>query len=234
MRQIVLDTETTGLQANNGDRIVEIGCIEIINRRLTGNNFHTYLNPDRDSAPGALAVHGLTRDFLSDKPRFADIAERFCEYVQNSEIIIHNAPFDLAFLDAELARLQYTSFREQVQNIIDTLIEARALYPGKRNSLDALCERYQIAHHHRNLHGALLDAGLLAEVYLAMTRGQETLLMDLDFPKTDEANMVQTLSSSAQSLIVQTANSEELAAHDTYIEQLIKEQKTSVLWKRSE
>ena len=141
MRQIVLDTETTGLNPRSGDRIIEIGCVELINRRLTGNNFHYYINPERDSDPGALAVHGLTSEFLSDKPKFAEIAEAFCEFVRGAEIIIHNAPFDIGFLDSELERLGLQKFSTYVGVIIDTLIQAKELHPGKRNSLDALCER---------------------------------------------------------------------------------------------
>jgi len=179
MRQIVLDTETTGLNPRSGDRIIEIGCVELVNRRLTGNNFHYYINPERDSDPGALAVHGLTSEFLSDKPKFAEIARALCDYLRDAEIIIHNAPFDVGFLDAEFEKLGLPQFEQHVRSVTDTLLQAKELHPGKRNSLDALCERYGVSNAHRTLHGALLDSELLAEVYLAMTRGQDSLGMDL-------------------------------------------------------
>src|SRR5258706_2882031 len=170
VRQIILDTETTGLNPKNGDRVIEIGCVELVNRSLTGNNFHTYLNPERDSEDGALSVHGLTREFLADKPRFADVARDFCRYVADAEILIHNAAFDVGFLDAELERIEMPGFREHCTVVIDTLSMAKEMHPGKRNSLDMLCERYGVSNAHRTLHGALLDAALLAEVYLAMPR----------------------------------------------------------------
>ncbi|MFM8465531.1 MAG: DNA polymerase III subunit epsilon, partial [Burkholderiaceae bacterium] len=187
MRQIILDTETTGLNPKSGDRIIEIGCVEMVNRRLTGNNFHYYINPERDSDPGALAVHGLTTEFLSDKPKFADIADTLCEFVQDAEIIIHNAPFDIGFLDAEFERVGKSGFAAYVRRVVDTLVQAKELFPGKRNSLDALCDRYGVSNAHRTLHGALLDAELLAEVYLAMTRGQDSLSMDLHVDAQDGA-----------------------------------------------
>ena len=175
MRQIVLDTETTGLSADDGHRIIEIGCIEIVDRRLTGRSLHLYLNPERDIDEGALAVHGLTRERLQDEPRFADVADRFLAFVRDAEILIHNAPFDLAFLDVELGRLQRPPFHSFGTSIVDTLAMARELHPGRRNSLYSLCERYGVSNAHRKLHGALLDAELLADVYLAMTRGQDSL-----------------------------------------------------------
>src|SRR5690606_27105364 len=170
MRQIILDTETTGLNARSGDRIIEIGCVELLNRQLTGNNYHRYINPERDSEEGALAVHGLTTEFLSDKPKFAEIAGEFLDFVKDAELIIHNAPFDLGFLDMELERLGLPPLEKHVRGVTDTLVMAKQMYPGKRNSLDALCDRYEISNAHRTLHGALLDSELLAEVYLAMTR----------------------------------------------------------------
>lgn len=179
MRQIILDTETTGLNPATGDRIIEIGCIELINRRQTGKTLHHYINPERDIAEGAFAVHGLSREFLSDKPLFANIVEELTEFVKDAEVIIHNAPFDLSFLNTEYALLKRPIFTEHVEKVVDTLIDARRMFPGKRNSLDALCERFAISNEHRTLHGALLDAQLLAEVYLAMTRGQEDLTIDL-------------------------------------------------------
>lgn len=178
MRQIFLDTETTGLDAATGDRIVEIGCIEMLNRRLSGRTLHHYLNPERPNNPEAVRVHGLTDDFLADKPRFAAVAEEFLAFVQGAELIIHNAAFDVAFLDAELARLGLGRLAEHVSAVTDSLAMARDLYPGKANSLDALCRRLEVDNSGRELHGALLDAGLLAEVYIRMTRGQDSLVIE--------------------------------------------------------
>ena len=180
MRQIILDTETTGLDPSHGHRIIEIGCVELVNRRFTGNNLHHYLDPERDSDEAALEVHGLTREFLNGKPKFAEIAGELARFVKDAQIIIHNAPFDLAFLDAELARVKRPAFRSQVGSVIDSLVMAKEAHPGKRNNLDALCDRYGVSNAQRTLHGALLDSTLLAEVYLAMTRGQDGLMMDQD------------------------------------------------------
>jgi DNA polymerase-3 subunit epsilon len=183
MRGIVLDTETTGLNARLGDRIIEIGCVEILNRRITERTWHHYFNPERRSEAGALAVHGISDDFLEDKPRFGDLAADFLDFVRGATLVIHNADFDVEFLDVELQRAGFEPLRKQDVAIVDTLKEARELHPGKKNSLDALCERYQVDHAHRTLHGALLDAALLAEVYLAMTRGQDSLAIELDRPR---------------------------------------------------
>jgi DNA polymerase III subunit epsilon len=180
LRQIVLDTETTGLHAHLGDRVIEIGCVEIVDRTLTTRDFHSYLNPERDSDPEALKVHGLTTEFLSDKASFAEVAPALAEYLAGAEIIIHNAAFDSGFLDAEFGRLRLPPLSEIAGSIVDTVRMARELHPGKRANLDALCERYGVSNAHRSLHGALLDARLLAEVYLAMTRGQESLIMDVE------------------------------------------------------
>lgn len=231
MRQIVLDTETTGLNPRTGDRIIEIGCVELIHRRLTGNNFHYYVNPERDSDPGALAVHGLTTEFLSDKPKFAEIAAELCEYLRDAEIIIHNAPFDVGFLDAELERLGLPKFNQHVRSITDTLVQAKELHPGKRNSLDALCERYGVSNAHRTLHGALLDSELLAEVYLAMTRGQDSLGMDLhvDLPADADGGA----SVLAEILVLPPAE-DERQAHQAMLEALNKESKGACLWLQSE
>lgn len=228
MRQIVLDTETTGLNARSGDRIIEIGCVEMVNRRLTGNNFHFYINPERDSDPGALAVHGLTTEFLSDKPKFAEIADALCEFVRDAEIIIHNAPFDVGFLDAELERLGKPKFGAQVLRIIDTLVQAKELYPGKRNSLDALCERYGISNAHRTLHGALLDSELLAEVYLAMTRGQDSLTMDL---QVDAAGGAAGAGVAMAEIIVLPPTAAELAEHEALLQGLDKDAKGACVWR---
>ena len=230
MRQIILDTETTGLNPRSGDRIIEIGCVEMLNRRLTGKNFHYYLNPERDSDPGALAVHGLTSEFLRDKPKFTDIAAEFCEFVRDAEIIIHNAPFDVGFLDAEFEKVGLPAFAEHVQKVIDTLLQAKELHPGKRNSLDALCERYGISNSHRTLHGALLDAELLAEVYLAMTRGQDSLTMDMhaDFQADGENEIGVSLAE----VLILAPTAKELGEHEALLAVLDKEVKGSCLWRQ--
>jgi len=231
MRQIVLDTETTGLNPRSGDRVIEIGCVEIVNRRLTGNNFHSYINPERDSEEGALAVHGLTTEFLSDKPKFAEIANELRDYVSGAEVIIHNAPFDLAFLDAEFARLGFPRFREHVHTVTDTLVQAKEMHPGKRNSLDALCDRYGISNAHRALHGALLDAELLAEVYLAMTRGQNSLTIDLSTPDTETKHEEVLEVVSLSEIVVLAASDAELAEHEALLDRLDKDVKGKCLWR---
>ena len=175
MRQIVLDTETTGLEPSEGHRIIEIGCVEMVNRRLTGNNFHQYLQPDREIDAGAIEVHGITNEFLADKPRFADIVEDFVDYVRGAELVIHNAPFDVGFLDNELRLCELPQKIGELCGVLDTLTMARKMHPGQKNNLDALCRRYSIDNTHRELHGALLDAEILADVYLAMTGGQVAL-----------------------------------------------------------
>jgi len=234
MRQIVLDTETTGLNPRSGDRIIEVGCVEIVNRRLTGNNFHSYINPERDSEEGALAVHGLTREFLSDKPKFAEIADQLRDYLRGAEIIIHNAPFDVGFLDAEFKRLELPCFTEHVAHITDTLVLAREIYPGKRNSLDALCDRYGVSNAHRTLHGALLDAELLAEVYLAMTRGQNSLTIDLMMEESLSNGTDTARSAALAEILILRAGKEELAAHAAVIASLDKEVKGTCLWRAAE
>ena len=176
MRQIVLDTETTGLEVSQGHRIIEIGCVELVNRRLTGRHFHQYINPRRDIDQGAIEVHGITDDFLADKPAFETIASSFMDFIQGAELVIHNAPFDIGFLNSELERIATAAGRiEDLCTITDTLVMARAKHPGQRNSLDALCQRYLVDNSQRDLHGALLDAEILADVYLAMTGGQTAL-----------------------------------------------------------
>ncbi|MDB5838589.1 MAG: dnaQ [Herminiimonas sp.] len=233
MRQIVLDTETTGLNPRSGDRIIEVGCVELINRRLTGNNFHSYINPERDSEEGALAVHGLTTEFLSDKPKFAEIADELRDYISGAEVIIHNAPFDIGFLDAEFRRLSVPPFMQHVAGVIDTLVQAKGMYPGKRNSLDALCDRYGISNSHRALHGALLDAELLAEVYLAMTRGQNSLTIDLADDQTaqDDGGLAGV---ALAEIIVLAASADELNEHENLMKSLDKEAKGSCLWRKLE
>lgn len=232
MRQIVLDTETTGLNPRSGDRIIEVGCVELVHRRLTGNNFHRYVNPERDSEEGALAVHGLTTEFLADKPKFAEIADEFRDYINGAEVIIHNAPFDVGFLDAEFSRLNVPRFSEHVGPIIDTLVQAKGMHPGKRNSLDALCDRYGISNAHRALHGALLDAELLAEVYLAMTRGQNSLTIDLLDSDVDTIGTDRADAASFADIIMLHATADELAEHEAVMQNLDKEVKGSCLWRR--
>ncbi|HXF46025.1 MAG TPA: DNA polymerase III subunit epsilon [Burkholderiaceae bacterium] len=224
MRQVVLDTETTGLEAKEGHRIIEIGAIEIVGRRLTERRLHHYVNPERDSDEGALAVHGIDNDFLRDKPKFADIAHELLEFVRGAEVIIHNAAFDLEFLDAELARLGLPPFVTHCAKVTDSLALARELHPGKRNSLDALCERYQVNNAQRTLHGALLDAGLLAEVYLAMTRGQDSLGMDLGIA----APVEDAVPIDASGLIVLAASEAEIAAHEAILDAIERQAKTAV------
>ena len=229
MRQIVLDTETTGLNPRTGDRIIEVGCVEIVNRKLTGNNFHRYINPERDSDEAALAVHGLTTDFLSDKPKFAEIVEELREYVQGAEVIIHNAPFDLGFLNHEFQRLGLPPFTSHCSGVIDTLVQAKELHPGKRNSLDALCDRYEISNAHRKLHGALLDSELLADVYLAMTRGQNSLTMDVAVEASSGGELGDA--GPLGEIIVVVASLDELAAHEEVLAGLDKNVKGSCLWR---
>jgi DNA polymerase III subunit epsilon len=228
VRQVVLDTETTGLEAKEGHRIIEIGCLELMGRRLTERRLHHYVNPERDSDEGALAVHGLSRDFLADKPRFGEIAAELIEFVRDAEVIIHNAAFDLEFLDEELKRLSLGRFEDYCR-ITDTLRIARELHPGKRNSLDALCERYAVSNAHRTLHGALLDAGLLADVYLAMTRGQDSLVMDLA-PTHVQADAGEI---DVSRLIVLAADREEVAAHEAVLDAIETEAKAPSVWRRA-
>ncbi len=234
MRQIILDTETTGFYANHPsepDRIVEIGCVELFNRKLTGNNLQFYLNPERDSNPGALEVHGLTTAFLSDKPKFAEIAQAFVDYVRGAEIIIHNAPFDLGFLDAELRRAGWAPMRSHVGGVIDTLAMAKELFPGKRNSLDALCDRLEVDRSGRTLHGALLDAELLADVYINLTRGQDALIMDVATPEVQAVTSV-PMDLSGIALPVLSANAQELTAHDEVLGQIDKSSGGKTFWRR--
>jgi len=232
MRQLILDTETTGLNARTGDRILELGCVELVNRRLTGNNLHFYINPERDSDPGALAVHGLTTEFLSDKPKFGEIADQFRDFIQGADLIIHNAPFDIGFLDAEFALLGLPPVSTHCGEIIDTLARAKQMFPGKRNSLDALCDRFGVSNAHRTLHGALLDSELLAEVYLAMTRGQESLVIDMlgESHAGGDAHAPRVALASLD-LIVIAACADELAAHEAVLDGLDKAIKGSSVWR---
>lgn len=237
MRQLILDTETTGLNARSGDRVIEIGIVELVNRRLTGKNLHFYINPERDSEPGALAVHGLTTEFLRDKPKFSEIANELRDFIAGGDLIIHNAPFDLGFLDAEFSLLGLPTFVSHCGEVIDTLVQAKSLYPGKRNSLDALCDRLGVSNAHRTLHGALLDAELLAEVYLAMTRGQESLVIDM-LGESEQANSGDELAvkTGFEQLVltVVLASPEEKAAHGIVLGELDKAVRGNCVWRAEE
>ncbi|MBL8278075.1 MAG: DNA polymerase III subunit epsilon [Pelomonas sp.] len=215
MRQIFFDTETTGLEADKGDRIIEIGCVEMLNRQLTGNNLHLYINPERASHEDALKVHGLTEAFLSDKPKFAEIVDQLLAFLAGAELVIHNAPFDIGFVNAELKRLKRGVLTDHVAGVRDTLLMARDLYPGKANSLDALCRRLEVDNTKRVLHGALLDAELLADVYIRLTRGQDALLMDDhgDSSGSDGHASVQAVDLSRFALPVLRASDAEAQAH---------------------
>ena len=233
MRQIFLDTETTGLSAAEGDRIVEIGCVELDNRRPTGRNLHHYLNPGRSSHPEALRVHGLTDEFLADKPPFASIADELLEFCAGAEIVIHNASFDVGFLDAELKRLSRPSFVQHVAGISDSLVMARELFPGKHASLDALCKRLEVDNSQRELHGALLDAGLLAEVYLRMTRGQGTLVIDASDGNEGQVAGGGEVDLRQFDLPLLQASAEELAAHEAVLVEIDEASKGKTLWRHA-
>ncbi|OQA34939.1 MAG: DNA polymerase III subunit epsilon [Betaproteobacteria bacterium ADurb.Bin341] len=228
-RKIVLDTETTGLDPRQGHRIIEIACLEVVSRRQTGHHLHKYLNPEREIDAGAAEKHGITSEFLADKPKFADIAEEFIDFVRGAELIIHNAPFDLGFLNAELERLDMVPIETICDSVIDTLKMARERYPGKRNNLDALCERYNIDNAHRVLHGALLDAELLAEVYLAMTRGQNSLMIEPE--PVVRANSEETGHDGRRvPLRVLHASAEELAEHERVLAGIQEASQGKCLW----
>lgn len=235
MRQIVLDTETTGLEPSDGHRIIEIGCVELINRRLTDNRFHYYFNPDRDIDEGAIEVHGITTEFLADKPRFAEIADDLLAYLKDAELIIHNAPFDVGFIDAEYQRLD-KKWKGLYQHctVTDTLKLARKMHPGQKNNLDALCKRYEINNSHRELHGALLDAEILSDVYLAMTGGQATL--GLGEEQTDSTQggeqKIQPVRTDRPTLRVIRATSEELKLHEKRLDALEKSSGGVPVWRR--
>jgi DNA polymerase III subunit epsilon len=229
MRRIVLDTETTGLNAGLGDRIIELGCVEILNRSVTGNHFHRYVNPERRSEEGALKVHGITGEFLQDKPKFGEIAAEFLDYIRGAELVIHNAAFDLEFLNLELGRIGQPPIEEHCVAVVDSLALARELHPGKKNSLDALCERYLVDNAHRTLHGALLDASLLAEVYLAMTRGQDSLAIELE--PSREAAAGWAAEGERPSLIVVRASAEEAAEHARLLDAIEAENRAPSVWR---
>ncbi|MEN9657178.1 DNA polymerase III subunit epsilon [Iodobacter sp.] len=233
MRQIILDTETTGLRVDDGNRILEIAAVEMIDRRLSSpdRHFHCYINPGRDSEEGALNVHGLTTEFLSDKPKFAQIADEFLDFVAGAEVIIHNAPFDLAFLNMEMAKLGRGKFQDHVANVIDTLAMAKDQRPGKRNNLDALCDFFDIDRSNRTLHGALIDCELLSEVYLGLTRGQDSLMIDFD-PYAGNDAALAFAKSNRKPLRVVSATAAELAEHEAYLAALDKSVKGECLWRQ--
>ncbi len=233
MRQIFLDTETTGLSAENGDRVIEIGCVELLHRKLTGNNLHFYLNPERDSHEDALRVHGITNEFLKDKPKFAEVVDQFLEFIQGAEIIIHNAPFDVGFLNKELELQGRKPFTTYVDGITDTLVMAKEMFPGKRNSLDTLCDRLEVDNSGRTLHGALLDAELLADVYINMTRGQDALLMEVEGSDAATVSSERTDLSRFQ-LPVIAASEQEITQHEDVLAQLDKSSSGKTVWRNLE
>ena len=233
-RLIVLDTETTGLSAENGDRVIELGCVELVNRKLTGNNLHLYFNPGRDSHPDALRVHGLTTAFLSDKAKFSEKAQDILAYLQGAELIIHNAPFDVGFLNKELSLLGLKPLSHYVGGVTDTLAMAKDLFPGKRNSLDALCSRLEVDNSGRTLHGALLDAELLSDVYINMTRGQNALVMPDDDDVSDQqlgGDVPQGIDLHSIRLPVLKANEQELVAHEAALNELDKASGGKTIWR---
>ena len=230
MRQIFLDTETTGLSAENGDRIIEIGCVELVARKLTGNNKHFYLNPGRDSHEDAMKVHGISNEFLKDKPKFAVVADELLEYLRGAEVIIHNAPFDVGFLNKELELIGLQPLKQCVSKVTDSLMMAKELYPGKRNSLDALCDRLEVDNSGRTLHGALLDAELLADVYINLTRGQNSFAMDVNTLSQAGEVLVQ-IDLSQFMLPLLAANQQELDDHENCLLDLDKATKGKTVWR---
>ena len=233
-RKIVLDTETTGLEHRQGHRIIEIGCVELINRKLTGNNYHVYLNPEREIDQGAIEVHGITNEFLADKPFFADIYQAMMEYLKGAELVIHNAAFDVGFLDAELAKINVPTDKiNDVCGVHDTLIQARKMFPGQRNDLDSLCRRYEINNSHRELHGALLDAEILADVYLAMTGGQTLMSLDATSANSDDASQASySVDFSELSLPTVEPSEQEASNHLQWVERLNDKVDGQCVWAR--
>ena len=230
MRQIVLDTETTGLSAESGDRIIEIGCVELVGRKLTGNNRHFYLNPERESHEDALKVHGISNEFLRDKPKFATVADELLDYLQGAEIIIHNAPFDVSFLNRELELIGREPIERGVAKVIDSLMMAKEMFPGKRNSLNALCDRLEVDNSGRTLHGALLDAELLADVYINLTRGQNSLMMDVGGADYD-GDSEQIIDLHAIELPVLLADENEMLEHEKVLVLLDKASRGATVWR---
>ena len=234
MRQVILDTETTGLEPEQGHRIIEVGCIEVVNRRRTGRKFHRYLWPDREIDAGALQVHGLSEEFLRGQPRFADIAAELLEFIRGAELVIHNAPFDVAFLDAEFRRLAEPTTVGAHSTVLDTLQLARRMHPGQRNGLDALCKRYSVDNSHRDLHGALLDADLLLEVYLAMTGGQGALTLGETAERPEANSGVRRAERPAGTLLVRRADATEVVAHEARLAALDKASGGRTVWRAFE
>lgn len=237
MRQIVLDTETTGLDPTSGHRIIEIGCVELLNRRLTGNDYHQYIQPDREIDQGAIEVHGITNEFLEDKPRFFDIAEDFLAFVDGAELIIHNAPFDVGFINAEIKRAVKAGFNSKPVDercqILDTLAMARKMHPGQKNDLNSLCQRYEIDNSQRTLHGALLDSEILADVYLAMTGGQTGFFDESQgSASAQQGNEVVRIDRNRKPLPVIRASEAELQQHELWLEKLDQESGATCLWKQ--
>jgi DNA polymerase III subunit epsilon len=234
MRQVFLDTETTGLAAESGDRLIEIGCLEMVNRRLTERRLHLYVNPERPSSEDALKVHGITDDFLADKPRFAEVAQQLIDYVRDAEVIIHNAAFDVGFIDAELKRAGLAPFRSHAAKVTDSLLLAREMFPGKSNSLDALCRRLEVDNTQRTLHGALLDAGLLAEVYIRMTRGQDSLVIDAVTASASSGAAGDVAAIDLRGFVVHAVpvGDEERLAHEAVLAELDKASQGQTVWRR--
>ncbi|MBH1957546.1 MAG: DNA polymerase III subunit epsilon [Burkholderiales bacterium] len=231
MRQIVLDTETTGLSAENGDRIIEIGCVELVARKLTGNNKHFYLNPERNSHEDALKVHGISNEFLKDKPKFAAVADELLDYLQGAEIIIHNAPFDMSFLNKELQLIGREPLVHCVAKVTDSLMMAKEMFPGKRNSLNALCDRLEVDNSGRTLHGALLDAELLADVYINLTRGQNSLMMDVGGGAVQTSETEPLIDLRMFELPVLSASAQELDTHEKVLVTLDKASRGKTIWR---
>ena len=231
MRQVFLDTETTGLSAESGDRIIEIGCVELLQRKLTGNNLHFYVNPERESHEDALKVHGISNDFLRDKPKFGQIAQELLDYLNGAEVIIHNAPFDISFLNKELERLGHGPIQPLLNGVTDSLVMAKEMFPGKRNGLDALCDRLGVDNSGRTLHGALLDAELLADVYINMTRGQDALIMELGDTTSEDGEMLQ-IDLSRFDLPVLVANEQEVQAHETVLIEIDNACRGRTVWRQ--
>jgi len=234
MRQIVLDTETTGLEPKQGHRIIEIGCVEVVNRKLTGNHYHQYIQPDREIDAGAIEVHGITNEFLNDKPHFADIVDDFITFISGAELVIHNAPFDVGFIDSELKILgTKTGNVGNICTVLDTLTLARQMHPGQRNSLDALCKRYDIDNSQREKHGALLDAEILADVYLMMTGGQVSLSLggQQEQKQSHQEELVVKLDTNRPSLLIIEATSAEIEVHEKYLEMIAKSSGDLSVWK---
>ena len=235
LRQIVLDTETTGLEHTQGHRLIEVGCVELVNRKLTGRHFHRYVNPEREIDAGAIEVHGITNEMLADKPLFAQIVDELIDFVRDAELIIHNAPFDLGFLNSELGLLGRGERIEQICGVIDTLVMARQRHPGQKNNLDALCQRYGVDNSQRDLHGALLDAEILADVYLAMTGGQTALALassEAENSNTTQQQVeIRRVMLPADALKVVRATADELAAHSAQLERIDKASSGKIIWK---